>query len=125
MGKSLFFRCNVIWWFYFIIQEVQLSTLSNKDCATFGKAMKAIPRIELCAGNKIYLQPLPRYVKYANGTLAKDLLPMQNDITSETFYLGKCNDNDYFGEKGQNIFNKDKYPFQTMTSQMLELESSI
>ena len=36
-----------------LIQEVQLSTLSNKDCATFGKTMKVVPRIELCAGNKV------------------------------------------------------------------------
>ena len=54
--------------------------------------MKVIPRIELCAGNKISyetLWSLRWYVKYVNGTLAKDPLPMQNDVPSRTFYLGK------------------------------------
>ena len=50
---------------------------------------KVIPLIELCAGNKIYYELIQWYVKYVNGTLAKDPLPMQNDVPSRTFYLGK------------------------------------
>ena len=79
----------MITYFHNSFREVQLSTLTNKDCASFGKDMKVIARIELCAGNKIYYELIQWYVKYVNGTLAKDPLPMQNDVPSRTFYLGK------------------------------------
>ena len=64
-----------------------MSTLSNSECAKFGRSMKAVPKIELCAGNKVEVEPLIRYIKYANGTLQKATLPAKGSKT--TFYLGK------------------------------------
>ena len=92
MGEYFFHLSTILgtYIFSYLIQEVQLATLTDKECAHFGKDMKVIPKIELCAGNKIYYEPVQRYVKYINGTLAKDPLPtMQNDVTSRSFYLGK------------------------------------
>ena len=67
-----------------------MTLIPSKECLKLQtKDMAYLPKKELCAGNKVYIRPLPRYVKYANGTLAKDPLPLQNDITSKTFYLGK------------------------------------
>ena len=64
-----------------------MSTLSNKDCASFGKSMKAVPRIELCAGNKVRIKPPIRYVKYFNGTIGR-FLPSRPK-KKDDFYLGK------------------------------------
>ena len=56
--------------------------------------MKAVPRIELCAGNKIKIVPSLHYVKYTNGTLAK-LDPHSLEKTNgksekkAEYYLGK------------------------------------
>ena len=50
--------------------------------------MKAIPRIELCAGNKVKVAPPIRYIKYANGTLAQAQIA-QNPNEQDQFYLGK------------------------------------
>ena len=63
-----------------------MSILTNKECAIYGKRMKAIPKIELCAGNKVYIKPLQSYKKHADGRFTKE---KQNDTNSEKFYLGE------------------------------------
>ena len=68
-----------------------MSTLSDKDCAIFGRTMKAVPRIELCAGNKVKIKPPISFVKFANGTLAH--VPP----TDSTWWRGQT-DEYYLGE---------------------------
>ena len=36
-----------------MLQEAELTTLSESDCASFGKTMKVDTKFEICAGKKI------------------------------------------------------------------------
>ena len=65
-----------------------MSTLSNKDCATLGKAMKAVPKIELCAGHKVQIKGLQKYIKYRNGTVAPSNGPKNRSENKQGYYLG-------------------------------------
>ena len=52
--------------------------------------MKAVPKIELCAGHKVKIKGLQKYIKYKNGTLAKkDEVKLYNNDLKTDFYLGK------------------------------------
>ena len=82
-----------------------MSTLSNKDCATLGKAMKAVPRIELCAGHKVQIKGLQKYIKYSNGTLAPSAGRKNRSGKNQPgYYLGKNKKAGAFGNgKSMNL----------------------
>ena len=74
-----------------MLKEAELSTLTSKECAKFGKQMKAIPKIELCAGRKVFVKPPQTFVKLDNGTiiLQNDTRDMEDQPETVTdFFLG-------------------------------------
>lgn len=52
--------------------------------------MKAVPRIELCAGLKVKVEPLASYFQLQNGTFVLDDTSIVPQLSNE-FYLGDSN----------------------------------
>ena len=50
--------------------------------------MKAVPKIELCAGHKVQIKGLQKYIKYRNGTVAPSNGPKNRSEKNQGYYLG-------------------------------------
>ena len=67
--------------------------------------MKAVPRIELCAGHKVQIKGLQKYIKYSNGTLAPSAGRKNRSGKNQPgYYLGK-----YYLQEGQGIWKWKVY----------------
>ena len=71
-----------------MLQEAEISTLSEADCSKFGKKMKVDTEVEICGGRKIPKRP-PKVFSRKSSTEFKEVASEVKETNNKDFYLGQ------------------------------------